>query len=155
MKSPFCYEELIRVPTLVRWPKALAGGQILSGLFSLADIAPTCLAAAGVSIPSDMDGIDASPLLRGDVEKLRQDVLVEFVDNPGKLRGKTIISPTHKLTWYAGQPYGELYDLVDDPAEKVNRWRDPADAAVKSVLLGWLLDYQETLEKRSDRLVYA
>ena len=35
---------------------------------------------------------------------------------------------------------GELYDLVDDPGELVNRWDDPALASRRSELLATLDD---------------
>ena len=37
-------------------------------------------------------------------------------------------------------PFGELYDLEEDPGEIVNRWDDPAYAATKSDLLALLDD---------------
>jgi hypothetical protein len=82
------------------------------------------------------------PLLRGEDSGLgRNRVLVEFEWRfvPG-LKLKTIRTGRHKLTVYAGQPYGELYDLEVDPHEFVNRWDDPAYAAVKCDLVAQLLD---------------
>ena len=37
---------------------------------------------------------------------------------------------------------GELYVMADDPHQRVNRWDDPAYAAVKSDLLADLWDHQ-------------
>jgi len=37
---------------------------------------------------------------------------------------------------------GELYDLVDDPLQRVNLWDDPSRAAVKQELLADLRDHQ-------------
>ncbi|MEM7533301.1 MAG: sulfatase-like hydrolase/transferase [Chloroflexota bacterium] len=159
MKGPFMYEQLINIPLLIRYPNGFSSGQATSSLFSLVDVVPTCLAAAGVGIPADVDGVNMLPMLCGEVDDVRESVLVETVDDPQKLRLKTIVTETHKLTWYAGQtgdaPSGELVDLVADPAEKVNRWHDPAYAAVKMALLGQLLDYAEPLAVRSDRVAYA
>jgi len=39
------------------------------------------------------------------------------------------------LTIHFNRPYGELYDLQDDPGELVNHWDDPAFSQVKSDLL--------------------
>jgi hypothetical protein len=36
------------------------------------------------------------------------------------------------------QPFGELYDLKEDPGELVNRWDDASYAATKSELLALL-----------------
>jgi arylsulfatase A-like enzyme len=155
MKGPFHYEQLIRVPAICRWPAGFGGGRASSSLFSLADITPTCLAAAGVAIPDDIDGVDALPLLTGERATTRDAALVEMVDNPNTLRLKTIVTEDRKLTWYAGQPYGELYDLVNDPGELTNRWTAPAYASDRSELLGRLLDMGEAIESREARHSYA
>ncbi|MBT5713392.1 sulfatase-like hydrolase/transferase, partial [Candidatus Poribacteria bacterium] len=155
MKGPFHYEQLVRVPAVCRWPAEIAGGNAVEGLFSLADITPTCLSAAGVDIPADMDGVDALPLLTGQAATVRDAALVETVDNPDTLRLKTVVTADRKLTWYAGQPYGELYDLERDPREKTNRWDDADYSADRSELLGRLLDMGEAIEPRLRRHSYA
>jgi len=45
---------------------------------------------------------------------------------------------------------GELYDLADDPLQRVNRWDDPGAAAIRSDLVAELWDRQP--EARSPRL---
>eukprot|EP00927_Polykrikos_kofoidii_P013079 TRINITY_DN15693_c0_g1_i1.p1 TRINITY_DN15693_c0_g1~~TRINITY_DN15693_c0_g1_i1.p1 ORF type:complete len:615 (+),score=62.81 TRINITY_DN15693_c0_g1_i1:89-1846(+) len=47
---------------------------------------------------------------------------------------------THKLV-YRPKGESELYDLVDDPRELTNRWDVPAYAAIRSELLGGLLEW--------------
>ena len=155
MKGPFHYEQLVRVPTLIRFPAAIPPGQRAQALFSHVDIVPTILAAAGLPIPSDTDGVDAMPMLSGKQDNVRDSVLVECVDDPTGLRLKTIVTATRKLTWYCGHPYGELYDLEDDPAERVNHWDNPAYAPNKAQLIGAILEAMEPLEKRVERLSYA
>lgn len=138
MKGPFHYEQLVRVPMLVRWPRGgVAAGMGTDAITSLVDLTPTCLAAAGLPVPSDLDGLDALPLWRGDVASVRDHALIECVDDPapGKLQLKTVVTADHKLTWYAGRNDGELYDLRSDPREKVNRWDAPSYASVKAALL--------------------
>lgn len=155
MKGPFHYEQLVRVPLIVRWPGALRAGRATSSLYSHVDLTPTLLSAAGVKAATPMDGVDLTPLLRGDAEQVREVAIVECVDDPRCLRLKTAVTQTRKLTWYAGQTFGELYDLEKDPAEKINRWNDPAYAADRASLLGTLLANQESLETRSPRHCYA
>jgi hypothetical protein len=41
---------------------------------------------------------------------------------------------------HAGAVTGELYDLVDDPGENVNRWDDPAYGDVKMRMLHRMVD---------------
>ena len=43
-----------------------------------------------------------------------------------RLRIRSLITSRHRLTLYAGEDWGELYDLQDDPLEQVNLWRDGA-----------------------------
>lgn len=154
MKGPFHYEQLIRVPMIVRWPEGIPGGRKEQGLFSLVDIVPTALTAAGLELDESVDGVNSLPLLRGE-SKTRDDVLVECIDDPNKLRLKTIVTENRKLTWYRGQSYGELYDLENDPCEKVNHWNNPDYAADKSDLLTRIPNHLESLEPRAERYSYA
>lgn len=155
LKGPFHYEQLIRVPLIMRWPAGFAPAAPTASMASLIDLAPTVLESAGLAVPADMDGRSLLPLLRGKTGSVRDEVLVEFVDDPNTLRLKTIVTPTRKLTWYASRPFGELYDLENDPREKVNRWDDPAYAGDKAQLLGRLLNGTERLEHREPRHFYV
>jgi arylsulfatase A-like enzyme len=71
------------------------------------------------------------PLLAGETDQGRDSVLVERQDAYWSLDMRTLRTPEWKLTVYAGQPYGELYDLVNDPGEVVNLWDDPNHAPVR------------------------
>ena len=155
MKGPFHYEPLVRIPMLLRWPHGFAGGQRLSSLINQVDLVPTILSAIDAPCPEECDGFNALPLLRGEAPTIREATLIECVDDPRKLRLKTIVTHNRKLTWYAGQDYGELYDLECDPREKVNQWDNPAYATEKARLLGQLLGMMEPLEKRAPRYAYA
>ncbi len=54
------YDSGLRVPLMIRWPKALApsvaAGSVSHDLVSLIDLAPTVLALAGVDVPVHMQG---------------------------------------------------------------------------------------------------
>ena len=142
-------------PTLIRYPAVIPSGQRTEALFSHVDIVPTILAAAGLPIPEDSDGVDALPLLSGEQKSVRDSLLIECIDDPQGLRLKTIVTGTRKLTWYCGHPYGELYDLENDPAERVNHWHNPEYACDKTSLLRGILEEMEPLEKRVERYAYA
>ncbi|MBC7288112.1 MAG: sulfatase, partial [Armatimonadetes bacterium] len=47
------------------------------------------------------------------------------------------------------QPYGELFDLIEDPQETQNLWNDPARQSLKKDLLIRLM---ERLVETDDRL---
>ena len=155
MKGPFHYEQLVRIPMLMRWPQGFSGGKRISSLFSHVDIVPTILAATGLSRPSQIDGVNALPMLRGDIESVRDIAMIECIDDPKGLRLKTIVTPERKLTWYCGHDYGELYDLKADPDERINRWAHADYATERAQLLARLLDATEPLEKRAKRVSYA
>jgi arylsulfatase A-like enzyme len=125
-KGPFHYEGLLRVPMLWSLPGAFPAGAATEALVSLADFAPTVLDLAGVTPPSEMHGISLARLLRGTAETHREGVLTELHSyyRPW-LNVKTWREADWKLTYYAGQPYGELYDLTADPHEFVNLYDSP------------------------------
>ncbi|MDV7395148.1 sulfatase-like hydrolase/transferase, partial [Arthrospira platensis SPKY1] len=55
-----------RVPFVVHWPAAVAGGSRFNGLSSSLDLFPTFLAAAGIPQPADLplDGVNLLPYLQ-------------------------------------------------------------------------------------------
>jgi hypothetical protein len=50
------------------------------------------------------------------------------------LQLRTVRTRTHKCTFDLGSGAGELYDLVNDPAEMDNRYNDPGCAKVQKEL---------------------
>ena len=60
------YEGGIRVPLLIRHPQMTTAGSTSTVPSIGMDLFPTCLAAAGLPLPSHIsDGVDLSPLLGG------------------------------------------------------------------------------------------
>lgn len=155
LKGPFLYEQLVRVPMIVRYPTTMPAGRRIDSLVSHVDIVPTILATTGQAAAKPLDGNDLAPLASGEVGRLHEAVLIEHTDDPYKIRMKTIVTPTRKLTRYQGQEFGELFDLEKDPREKVNRWNDPAYAADKAALLGKMMDMLEVLDRREERKYYV
>ena len=161
LKGPFLYEQLVRVPMMMRWPATVPAGGRIGSTVSHVDIVPTILEAVGVQVRTDdsgrahsLDGESLLPLLREQDERTAP-VFVECVDDPQKLRLKSIVTDRYKLVHYHGQPFGELYDLEDDPREKKNLFHDSRHGEVKAALLAGLMDHTEQLERRTDRISYA
>jgi arylsulfatase len=156
LKGPFHYEGLVRVPLIWRWPGEIDGGQAVSGLANLVDLAPTILELTGVPAPAGVQGRSLAPLLRGRTARVQDATLIENCEKPGVLNVKTVVTERWKLTYYAGRPFGELYDLVDDPHEYVNLWDHPGHAADRDALLRRLLDLLvETEDPLPPRRAYA
>lgn len=134
-KGPFHYEDLIRVPMIVRDPHARASGGASDAIQSHVDLAPTLLDYAGLPIPATMTGISQRAVWSCDTERVRDSAICEFHHEPTTLNLRSYIDECYKLTVYQGREYGELYDLENDPRELVNLWDDPAAAELKQRLL--------------------
>jgi arylsulfatase A-like enzyme len=138
-KGPVHYEGLLRLPLIVRGP-GVAAGAVAADPVGTIDLAPTMLAAAGIDLPEHLEGaplFDATGAPAAREHVLTEDDFAAIFDVP--LR--TITTDRYKLTAYLDAPEtGELYDLVDDPGEVVNRWDDPQLEAVRSDLGATLRD---------------
>lgn len=127
-KGPFHYEDLLRVPFLVRQPGRVPAGGVSDALQSLVDLTPTFLDAAGMAIPGAMQGVSQLPVWTGQRDVARDHVLVENRHNPTTVHLRTWIDDRYKVTVYRNGTDGELFDLDDDPAELRNLWYN-ADAS--------------------------
>ncbi len=138
-KGPFHYEDMLRVPFIVRQPGTVPAGKRSAALQNLTDLAPTFLSALEQPIPGDMTGVDEWDVWRGVKEKARESTIVEFHHQPTTIHLRTYIDERYKLTVYYNRPYGELFDLRDDPGEHFNHWEDADYATRKRELLLKLL----------------
>jgi arylsulfatase A-like enzyme len=112
------YEGGIRVPFFMRWPGTLKGGKRADQIAAHIDVLPTLLDACGIPMPGELsvDGISLLPLLRGDGVKWPDRTLYfqwHRGDEPELYRACAARSEAYKLV--NGK---ELYDMLDDPAEK-------------------------------------
>ena len=131
-KGAFHYEDVLRVPFIASWPGHIAAGAQIDALQSLVDLAPTFLSACDLPIPGAMQGVNQLSVWEGEQEKARDEVIVEFRHQPTKVHLRTLITQRYKMTIYRDQPYGELFDLRDDPDERVNLWGAVAASEVKA-----------------------
>ena len=134
-KGAFHYEDLLRIPMIVRFPGRVPAGSHIPALQSLVDLAPTFLTIAGLPVPGDMQGVDQLPVWTGAAEMARDHVIVENRHQPTKVHIRTYIDERYKLTVYRDAPWGELFDLLDDPEELHNLFYDPGHEALKTKLL--------------------
>ncbi|MBM3947280.1 MAG: DUF4976 domain-containing protein, partial [SAR202 cluster bacterium] len=124
--------------------------QTTDALVSLVDLAPTFLSLAGVPLAPTLQGISLQRVLRGETARHREGVLTEFHSSYRPwLNLKTWRTTDWKLTYYAGQSWGELYDLRQDPDEFVNLYSRTEYAAVRDRLCLRLL---EELVHTEDRM---
>lgn len=127
------YEESIRDPLLIRYPKLIKAGRKLDQDALNVDIAPTVLELAGVRAPGNLHGRSLVPLLGGKSAKWRNAFLMEYFAEKNYPRVPTwqgVRTERWKYTQYLDlQGMDELYDIQADPYEMKNRIGDPAAAA--------------------------
>lgn len=124
------YEESIRIPMLVRYPRLAPKGKVLDELALNLDVAPTLLELAGVAIPPEMQGRSWVPLLSGKRVAWRSSFLAQYFFEQGFGGTPTVVgvrTANAKLIKYPGhEEWTELFDLVNDPFETKNLAHDPA-----------------------------
>jgi arylsulfatase A-like enzyme/Flp pilus assembly protein TadD len=113
------YQEVMRVPLLVRLPDGRFRGRKVDDLVRLGDVLPTILDLLGLPAPAGIHGRSLVPLMRG--EKLSSlPVYMESLYGRYHYGWSELIglrTARYKLIRTA-KP--ELYDLEQDPAEKEN-----------------------------------
>jgi arylsulfatase A-like enzyme len=131
------WEESIRVPGIVRYPRAVKPGRASDALFAHVDVAPTMLSLARLPIPPAMQGSDLSRVIRGESDDGPESAFFQhFVpyrsDNVAEgWRG--VRTSRHMYARTETEPW-VLYDLQADPYERRNLAADPASAALRAEL---------------------
>ena len=138
-KGAFHYEDMVRIPMIASLPGEIPAGKVSNKLQSNVDMAPTFLAAAEIDIPRAMTGKNMMPEWRGDIEQTRDHIIVENHHQPTTVHCKTYVEERYKITVYYNQPYGELFDLQEDPGEYNNLWNDPEHQLLRYQLTEKLL----------------
>jgi len=143
------YEDLLRLPFVVRWPGHVPAAGPSEAIQNLVDLAPTFLSAAGVEVPGVMTGVDQLPTWCGG-DPVRTWSITENHHGTRCFHLRTYVNRRYKITVYRDGADGELFDLADDPGEVHNLWHDPAAAELKSRLLHEFL--QATLQSEPIRM---
>jgi arylsulfatase A-like enzyme len=132
-------------------PSAGIGTAIVTRPVGLVDLAPTFCAVAGLARPAWMQGTHLPVGDTGNAADTRgaERVLTEW---DSELFGvgvhlRTITRDRWVCTAYLpGTVHdgseGELYDLVEDPLQRTNRWDDPSQRSLRGDLLADLWDSQ-------------
>jgi len=163
----FMYEESLRIPLLIRYPKEIEPGSFSTRFALNVDFAPTFLDYAGITIPNDMDGKSLRPILKGQTpEDWRTDMYYRYWMHRGNFNLAAhygIRSKRFKLIFYYGLPLDaegayegptspewELFDLQKDPGEMNNRYSDPAYKEDIKILKARLLQLKKQYEDTDD-----
>jgi arylsulfatase A-like enzyme len=126
----WAYEESIRAPLLLRFPKQAKAGTTRDQLVINVDIAPTLLELGGAPIPKSMQGKSLVPLLADPNASWRKSIYTEYYREPQTLRVPTwqaVRTDRWKYIRYTELTnMDELYDLKADPYELKNLVKDSA-----------------------------
>jgi arylsulfatase A-like enzyme len=139
----FAYEEGIRAPFALRYPRKAKAGARIRDLVICQDIAPTLIELAGGRPGAQVQGRSLLPLLAGRRRGWRKSFLIEYWAEQAMpwlvgMTYKAVRTPTHKLIRWVNLArdgeLDELYDLERDPFEVKNLARSVRYARVKASL---------------------
>lgn len=125
------YEESIRMPLLVRYPKVIKAGTVRNQFALNIDLAPTLLELAGVAVPGAMQGRTLVPLLKGERPAWRSSFIIEYYSDKVfprvlEMGYKAVRDGRWKYIHYLElEGMDELYDLKTDPYEMTNLINQP------------------------------
>jgi arylsulfatase A-like enzyme len=157
----FMYEESLRMPFVVRYPKAIKPGSVNKDMVLNLDFAETFLDYANAGVPDNMQGQSLRPLLEGNTPvDWRQSMYYRYwmhCDGAHNVYSHYgIRTHDYKLIFYYGEAFGlkgskdlpknpewEMFDLRKDPYEMKNIINDPAYTDTKAKLTAELAALQE------------
>ncbi len=139
----FMYEESLRMPFLLRYPREVKPGSVNRDMILNLDFAELFLDYAGVERPAGMQGISFRQNLRGHTPKdWRKSMYYRYwmhLADHGVAAHYGVRTDRYKLIYYYGKPLGssgalegdrppewELFDLKNDPHEMRSVYADPA-----------------------------
>jgi uncharacterized sulfatase len=145
-KGPCMYEEITHIPLMIRQPGGQGAGRKVETPVSHIDLLPTMLELAGIDRPPILEGESIAELLGG-AEKPGRAVVAEFLryeiehDSWGGFQPiRAIFNERYKLVINLLHS-DELYDLLEDPGEVINRIDDPNTASIRDDLHDRLLEW--------------
>lgn len=150
-KKQWPWSEATLVPFALRYPPAVEAGSEFDTPISVIDIMPTLLGLAGVDVPDTVDGVDLSPLIRGERNDPPESVLImnpcpfSIGDPRGpdqyphfkgmRLEYRGVITDQYTYVRTIDQPW-LLYDNRIDPYQMTNLIESPDHAGTREHLEG-------------------
>jgi len=154
LKGPTHYQGITHVPFIWAEPGARppSTSDVLGGTL---DIASTILDRARIQPYNGMQGISLLPAIAGEGAPARDSMVIEDDQQrvafgyqaPPRLR--TLVTQRWRMTIAHGDPWGELYDLQNDPHEMDNLFEDAAHRGVRGELMEKLAYREMELADRS------
>jgi len=156
----FMYEESLRMPFVVRYPKEIKPGSVSDDICVNIDFAPTFLDYAGAAAPADIQGRSLRGVLGGKAPAdWRTSMYYHYYEYPAVHMVKRhygVRTQRHKLIhFYHDIDAWELYDLKKDPHELNNVYGSPACAAVVKELKDELARLRKLYGDTEDPMKYG
>jgi uncharacterized sulfatase len=146
-KGPAMYDEITRIPFLVRWPGRAPAKTACSHPVSHIDVVPTILDAFGLPVPKTVEGKSMLPTIRDPKIRPNEAVFTEFnrfeIDHDGFGAIQPVRSAfdgRYKLAINV-LCTDELYDLEADPGEMNNLIDSPGHAKTRNELHDRVIDW--------------
>jgi len=140
------YDIITRMPLIVWAPQRLPGRSIQDALCQQMDIGPAILELGDVPVPGTMEAESLLPALQGQEWAGRDLVFAEQGGDANNFQGVDLMTMARSREWklvhFLGQPFGQLFNLAEDPGELCNLWDNPAYARKKSELLDDLREWR-------------
>ncbi len=147
----FMYEESLRMPLVVQYPKEIPAGTSSDAMVLNLDFAQTFLDYAGLPAPEDMQGRSLRDVFRGQtVADWRTSMYYRYwmhLSHHNVAAHYGIRTQRYKLIYYYGEslntsgsidsataPEWELFDLAADPQEMRNVYHEPEYAEARAAL---------------------
>jgi arylsulfatase len=132
-KGPFLFDKLVRVPCIIKSPFSKLRGAAVNQKTAHYDLFSTILEIADIPQPPYCLSKSLVHLLDGSKETHRERVLTEHDNNiVGMLF--CMHSEHWKIILYGRYPWGELYNLKDDPHEFYNLYDEPGYRTIREKL---------------------
>ncbi|MBN1489799.1 MAG: sulfatase [Phycisphaerae bacterium] len=131
------WEESIRVPGILAYPRKIRAGQKRDLLFSHVDIAPTVLAWCSLDVPAGLHGRDLHRQLNGESDQEPEAVFMQIYEPrpqtqvPAGWRG--VRTKRYTYARLEDKPW-LLFDLQEDPYQMKNLVDQPETATIQAQL---------------------
>jgi arylsulfatase A-like enzyme len=143
------YDDVMRVPLVMRWPGVLPAGRSCDAFVTHAiDLASTFCAAGGAAVPATSAGEDLVEIAqRG--QSNRQDMFAMYQGCQMGLYSQRMLRDRRWKYVYNATERDELYCVATDPGELVNRAEDPACASelrrLRARMVAWMKQIKDPL----------